>query len=51
MVRLINTPTVSTADAKTSYSVTSSCKSSEEARLRSLLLHALSPVPTEEPKP
>jgi putative Mg2+ transporter-C (MgtC) family protein len=42
LVRLINTQTVSTADAETCYSVTLRCKSVEEAHLRSLLLHALS---------
>ena len=42
LVRLINTQTVSTADAETCYSVTLTCKSVEEAHLRSLLLHALS---------
>ena len=42
LVRLINTQTVSTADAETCYSVTLMCKSAEQAHLRSLLLHALS---------
>jgi putative Mg2+ transporter-C (MgtC) family protein len=42
LVRLINTTTVSSGDAETCYSVTLTCKSSEEAHLRSLLLHALS---------
>src|SRR6202051_268092 len=42
LVRLINTKTVSSGDAETYYSVTLTCKSSEEAHLRSLLLHALS---------
>jgi putative Mg2+ transporter-C (MgtC) family protein len=41
-VRLINTENLSTADAETCYSVTLTCKSLEEAHLRSLLLHALS---------
>ncbi len=38
LVRLINTQTVSSGDAETCYSVTLTCKSSEEAHLRSLLL-------------
>ncbi len=42
LVRLINTQSLSTADAETCYSVTLTCKSMEEAHLRSLLLHALS---------
>ena len=42
LVRLINTQTVSTADAETCYSVTLACKTVQEAHLRSLLLHALS---------
>src|SRR5271165_3715835 len=42
LVRLINTQTVSTADTETCYSVTLTCKSVEEAHLRSLLLRALS---------
>jgi putative Mg2+ transporter-C (MgtC) family protein len=42
LVRLINTQSVSSGDAETCYSVTLTCKSSEEAHLRSLLLHALS---------
>ena len=42
MVRLINTQTVSSPDAETCYTVTLTCKSTEEAHLRSLLLHALS---------
>jgi putative Mg2+ transporter-C (MgtC) family protein len=42
LVRLINMQTISSPDAETCYSVTLTCKSSEEAHLRSLLLHALS---------
>src|ERR1700679_1141577 len=42
LVRLINIKTVSSGDAEACYSVTLTCKSSEEAHLRSLLLHALS---------
>jgi putative Mg2+ transporter-C (MgtC) family protein len=42
LVRLINIQTVSSPDAETCYSVTLTCKSNEEAHLRSLLLHALS---------
>ena len=42
LVRLINMQTVSSPDAETCYSVALTCKSSEEAHLRSLLLHALS---------
>jgi putative Mg2+ transporter-C (MgtC) family protein len=41
MVRLFNSQTVS-ADAKTGYTVTLTCKSVEETHLRVLLLHALS---------
>jgi len=43
LVRLIDTQTVSTASVETCYSVTLTCKREEEAHLRSLLLHALSP--------
>ena len=42
LVRLINRRTVVANDAETYYSVTLTCKSVEEAHLRSLLLHALS---------
>jgi putative Mg2+ transporter-C (MgtC) family protein len=42
LVRLINTKTISSGDSEACYSVTLTCKSSEEAHLRSLLLHALS---------
>jgi putative Mg2+ transporter-C (MgtC) family protein len=42
LVRLINTRTVSSGDAEVCYSVTLTCKSTEEAHLRSLLLHSLS---------
>jgi putative Mg2+ transporter-C (MgtC) family protein len=42
LVRLINTKTISAGDSEACYSVTLTCKSSEEAHLRSLLLHALS---------
>jgi putative Mg2+ transporter-C (MgtC) family protein len=42
LVRLINTKTISSGDAEACYSVNLSCKGSEEAHLRSLLLHALS---------
>jgi putative Mg2+ transporter-C (MgtC) family protein len=41
LVRLVNDRTVSTRDAETCYTVTLTCKSVEEAHLRSLLLHAL----------
>jgi putative Mg2+ transporter-C (MgtC) family protein len=41
LVRLINTTTISSGDSEACYSVTLTCKSSEEAHLRSLLLHAL----------
>jgi putative Mg2+ transporter-C (MgtC) family protein len=42
LVRLLNRRTVLSADAETCYTVTITCKSIEEAHLRSLLLHALS---------
>jgi len=42
LVRRIGTQTVSTADAVTCYSLTLTCKSMQEAHLRSFLLHALS---------
>lgn len=42
LVRLINTQTVSSPDAEACYTVALTCKSIEEAHLRSLLLHALS---------
>jgi putative Mg2+ transporter-C (MgtC) family protein len=42
LVRLINTKTISAGDSEACYSVTLTCKNSEEAHLRSLLLHALS---------
>jgi putative Mg2+ transporter-C (MgtC) family protein len=42
LVRLVNTRTVSSKDDETCYSVILTCKSAEEAHLRSLLLHALS---------
>ncbi len=40
--RLIGTQPVSTADALIRYSLTMTCEKTEEARLRSLLLHAIS---------
>jgi putative Mg2+ transporter-C (MgtC) family protein len=43
LVRLIGTQTVSTVDAVTCYSLTLTCKSTQETHLRSLLLHTLSP--------
>src|SRR6266404_5373885 len=42
LIRLVNYRTVSSKDAETCYTVTLTCKSIEEAHLRSLLLHALS---------
>src|ERR1700738_5374885 len=42
LVRHINRRTVLSSDAETYYTVTLTCKSVEEAHLRSLLLHALS---------
>lgn len=42
LVRLINAQTVSSRDVETCYTVKLTCKSSEEAHLRSLLLHAFS---------
>jgi putative Mg2+ transporter-C (MgtC) family protein len=42
LVRHINRRTVLSSDAETDYTVTLTCKSVEEAHLRSLLLHALS---------
>src|SRR6202790_641787 len=42
LVRLLNRRTVLSVDAETCYTVTLTCKSVEEAHLRSLLLHALS---------
>lgn len=42
LARLIGTQIVSTTDAATCYSLTLTCKNIEEARLRSLLLHAIS---------
>jgi putative Mg2+ transporter-C (MgtC) family protein len=42
LVSLINRRTVLSNDVETHYTVTLTCKSVEEAQLRSLLLHALS---------
>jgi putative Mg2+ transporter-C (MgtC) family protein len=42
LVRFVNFRTVSQSDAETFYTVTLTCKSVEEAHLRSLLLHSLS---------
>src|ERR1700676_4851281 len=42
LVRRVNKRTVMSSDAETYYSVTLTCRSAEEAHLRSLLLHALS---------
>jgi putative Mg2+ transporter-C (MgtC) family protein len=42
LVRLINTKTITSGDAEACYSVTLTGKNSEEAHLRSLLLHGLS---------
>jgi len=42
LIRLVNYRTVSSKGAETCYRVTLTCKSVEEAHLRSLLLHALS---------
>ncbi len=42
LVRFVNFRTVSQTDAETCYTVTLTCKSVEEAHLRSLLLHSLS---------
>ena len=42
LVRFVSSRTVSSSDAETCYMVTLTCKSVEEAHLRSLLLHALS---------
>jgi len=42
LIRLVNYRTVSSKGAETCYTVTLTCKSVEEAHLRSLLLHALS---------
>jgi putative Mg2+ transporter-C (MgtC) family protein len=42
LIRLVNYRTVSSKDAETCHTVTLTCKSVEEAHLRSLLLHALS---------
>jgi putative Mg2+ transporter-C (MgtC) family protein len=42
LVRFVNFRTVSQSDAETCYTVTLTCKSVEEAHLRSLLLHSLS---------
>ena len=42
LVSLINRRTVLSNDVETHYTITLTCKSAEEAQLRSLLLHALS---------
>ena len=42
MVRLLNRQSLTATNAETQYSVEVTCKGSEEAHMRSLLLHSLS---------